>query len=175
MKYKEALKNSMNLLATDKDCRFVGYNVRYGSKANGTLKEVEVDKLIETPVAENLMAGIAIGMSIEGLKPVVYFERFDFILNALDSIVNHLDKIETISNAEYKPKVIIRVNIGGTKNPLFTGITHTQDFTDVLFKMVSFPVIKLLSVADVIKYYTVAANWKTSMILVEERDRYEEE
>jgi hypothetical protein len=41
--------------------------------------------------------------------------------------------------------------------------------------MVSFPVIKLLSVADVIKYYTVAANWKTSMILVEERDRYEEE
>jgi pyruvate dehydrogenase E1 component beta subunit len=175
MKYKDALRQSMTFLSEDLNCRFLGYNVKYGSKANGTLVNINNNQLIETPVAENLMVGMAIGMSIEGLKPVVYFERFDFILNALDSIVNHLDKIEKLSNNEYNPKVIIRVNIGGTKKPLFTGLTHTQDFTEVLSKMVSFPVIKLVTVNDIIKYYVLASKWETSMMLIEERDRYEEE
>jgi pyruvate/2-oxoglutarate/acetoin dehydrogenase E1 component len=175
MKYKDALKQSMTLLSEDSNCRFLGYNVKYGSKINGTLKDIDENKLIETPVAENLMAGMAIGMSIEGLKPVVCFERFDFILNALDSIVNHLDKMNVISKGEYDPKVIIRVVIGSIKKPLFTGITHTQDLTESISKMVNFPVIKLSSVDEVIKYYYEASKWKSSMMLIEERDRYEEE
>lgn len=175
MKYKEALTESMNLLAKDKSCRFVGYNVRYGSMANNTLKYVPVEQLIETPVAENLMAGMGIGMSIIGLKPVIWFERFDFILNALDSIVNHLDKIEKISDGQFIPKVIIRVIVGGSKNPLYTGLTHIQDFTESISKMVSFPVIKLNSVNDVIEEYKKASKWETNVMLIEERDRYEEE
>jgi pyruvate/2-oxoglutarate/acetoin dehydrogenase E1 component len=175
MKYKDALKQSMNLLAQNEKCRFVGYNVRYGSKANGTLKDVKENQLIETPVAENLMAGMAIGMSIEGLNPVVYFERFDFILNALDAIVNHLDKISIISKGEYEPRVLIRTIIGSTKNPLYTGITHTQDLTEAIKKLVTFPVIKLSSVDDIVKNYKTASLWNSSMILIEERDRYEEE
>lgn len=175
MKYKDALQQSMELLSTDTKRVFLGYNVRCGSKANGTLKNVNENQLIETPVAENLMMGMAIGMSIKGYKPVVYFERFDFILNALDSIVNHLDKMKEISKNEYDPSVIIRVVIGGSKNPLFTGITHTQDYTEAIKKMVSFPVIKLENSSDIIKYYEFAHLTNNSIMLIEERDRYGQE
>ena len=74
---------------------FIGYNVRYGN-AIGTLKDVSDDQKLETPVAENLMAGLAMGMSFEGFNPVIYFERHDFMLVAADAIINHIDKIERI-------------------------------------------------------------------------------
>lgn len=126
--YKDALISAMDYLAADPLVRFIGYGVTNG-KAMGTLKNVSPSQLIEMPVAENLMVSFAIGLSLKGLKPVVFIERFDFILNALDAIVNHLDKIETISHGEFKPTMILRIVVGNQQKPLFTGKTHTQDFS----------------------------------------------
>lgn len=172
MKYKEALKLSMEKLADDPLVRFVGYNTLFG-RANGTLVNVTDAQCIETTVAENLMAGMAIGLSITGYKPIVYIERCDFIFNALDAIVNHLDKIEQMSKGEFAPKVAIRIVIGAKKNPLFTGITHTQDYTDVLQRLVSFPVIKVTTPQEVIDTYDKVNEWKSSYIVLEERDLYD--
>jgi len=172
MKYKEALKLSMEKLADDPLVRFVGYNTLFG-RANGTLVNVTDDQCVETTVAENLMAGMAIGLSITGYKPIVYIERCDFIFNALDAIVNHLDKIEEMSKGEYAPKVVIRIVIGAKKNPLFTGITHTQDYTEVLQRIVSFPVIKVITPQEVIDTYDKVNEWKSSYIILEERDLYD--
>ena len=174
MLYKDALRSSMNELAKQEKTVFIGYNTKF-TRANSTLIDIPENQLIETPVAENLMMGMAIGMSIRGYKPVVYIERFDFILNALDSIINHLDKIDSISNKEYSPKVIIRIVVGKKKEPLYSCITHTQDFTHPLSKMVSFPVIKLGNSGTILHYYKRASEWKTSMILIEERDFYDDE
>ena len=71
-----------------------------------------------------------------------------FILNALDQIVNHLDKVELLSNSEFKPAILMRAFIGGTEIPLYTGPTHTQDFTSSLREMVDFPVIRLSDESD---------------------------
>jgi pyruvate/2-oxoglutarate/acetoin dehydrogenase E1 component len=70
--YKDKLTETMTWLS-DQGCVFIGYNVGCGNKAGGTLKGVGYDNLYETPLAENLMAGIAIGMGIEGNKTVFYF------------------------------------------------------------------------------------------------------
>src|SRR5579871_6790066 len=109
--YKEALTAAMDQLALDPTVRFVGYGLLHG-RAAGTLKNVPVAQIVETPVAENLMVGLAIGMSLRGLRPVVYIERMDFILNALDAIVNHLDKIGGMSHGQFNPAVILRVVVG---------------------------------------------------------------
>lgn len=177
MTYKDSIKLAMNLLAADPATLFVGYNVGRGSKANGTLTGVSPGQLIETPVAENLMAGMAIGLSLEGFKPVVYFERFDFITNALDAIVNHLDKLETLSDGQFKPKVLIRVVVGNTKTPLFTGPTHTQDFTDAMRKLVSFPVVQLIPGRSMspVQAYQCALRSPWSTMLVEYKDHYQTE
>lgn len=172
MTYKDALTRSMELLAQDPARRFLGYNVKYGGKANGTLATVPEDRLIETPVAENLVAGLACGMSLEGFKPVVWFERFDFVLNALDAIVNHLDKIKEMSRGEFDPRVIFRCNVGGSKRPLYTGATHVQDFSSELRCMVSFPVERVRTPDEVIDAYQRAAEADTSYLITEYRDSY---
>jgi pyruvate/2-oxoglutarate/acetoin dehydrogenase E1 component len=140
--YKTELTAAMDSLALDPAVRFVGYGVSIG-RAMGTLKNVPASRMLETPVAENLMVGLAIGMALKGLKPVVFFERFDFVLNAMDAIVNHLDKIETLSHGEFKPTMILRIVVGNREKPLFTGETHVQDFEEALAKLVTFPVVHL--------------------------------
>ena len=127
MTYKEIITEAMTSLAQDPDVCFVGYGVTRG-KAMGTLAKVNPAQLIETPVAENLMVGLATGLALRGRKPVVFIERCDFLLNALDAIVNHLTKINVMSRGEFKPAIILRVVIGNRDKPLFTGETHTQDF-----------------------------------------------
>jgi len=174
MNYKEALKQSMEMLARDKRVRFMGYNIKYGSRAYGTLKDVPFEKCIETPLAENLMTGMAIGMSLEGFRPVLFFERHDFLLNGLDSIVNHLDKIEEMSLGEYKTPVIIRAAIGGRK-PINPGVQHFQDYTEAISGMVSFPIIELKKSEQIIPEYKQALKLKIPIMLIERRDLYETE
>jgi pyruvate/2-oxoglutarate/acetoin dehydrogenase E1 component len=156
LSYKEELTAAMESLAADPLVRFVGYGVRIGGRAQGTLKNVADSQLIEMPVAENLMVGFAIGLALKGLKPVVFIERFDFILNALDAIVNHLDKIATISRGEFKPTMILRIVVGNKTKPLFTGETHTQDFTESVSRLVKFPVVMLPSPGYIRNEYRVA-------------------
>ncbi len=149
LSYKDELTKAMELLAQDPLVCFMGYGVQIGGRAMGTLNNVPDDRLIETIVDENEMVGEAIGMSLDGYKPVVFFERFDFILNALDAIVNHLDKIETLSQGEFKPTMILRIVVGNSRKPLFTGKTHMQDFSVALRALVSFPVVQLQDASDI--------------------------
>tara|TARA_Y100000034_G_scaffold136912_1_gene216981 strand:+ start:2512 stop:3036 length:525 start_codon:yes stop_codon:yes gene_type:complete len=174
MKYKHAVKEAMEMLSHDKRVKFIGYNTRYGSRAYGTLRDISFEKCIETPVAENLMTGLAIGMSLEGYLPVLFFERHDFLFNGLDGIVNHLDKIEELSKGQFKTPTIIRAIVGG-KKPLDPGIQHTQDYTEAIRKMVSFPITDLREVREIIPAYKNALKTKGPLMIVERRDLYESE
>ncbi len=170
--YKDELTKAMELLAQDPLIRFVGYGVKIGGRSGGTLKNVPDSQLIEMPVAESLMVSFAIGLSLKGLKPVVFIERFDFILNALDAIVNHLDKIETISHGEFKPTMILRIVVGNSRKPLFTGKTHTQDFSVALRALVTFPVVQLQEASQITPEYRLAHQMfpEYSKALIEYKD-----
>lgn len=156
MTYKEEITAAMDSLASDPLVRFIGYGVTIG-KAMGTLRNVASSQLIETPVAENLMVGLATGMSLAGLHPVVFIERMDFLMNAMDAIVNHLDKVHTISRGEFSPAVIIRVVIGNKIKPLYTGETHTQDLSRGLQHMCQMAVFTTPE-CSVFHAYEIAAN-----------------
>jgi len=154
--YNFTLTAAMNSLACDPRTRFVGYGLKRG-RAMGTLSSVPESMIVETTVAENLMVGVAIGLSLRGLRPVVYFERCDFLTNALDAIVNHLDKVAGLSRGEFSPGVILRVTVGNRAKPLFTGPPHTQDFCAALREMVDFRVSPLTQVQDITYAYQQAA------------------
>jgi pyruvate/2-oxoglutarate/acetoin dehydrogenase E1 component len=170
--YKEELTAAMEAMATDPLVRFIGYGVKIGGRAMGTLKNVPDSQLIEMPVAESLMVSFAIGLSLKGLKPVVFIERFDFILNAMDAIVNHLDKIGELSHGEFNPTVILRIVVGNRDKPLFTGKTHTQDFSYGLRQFVKFPVVQLVQASDIKFQYEAAHRHlgQHSTALVEYKD-----
>jgi len=172
--YKGQLTAAMNLLAADTSTRFIGYGVKIGGRAAGTLSTVPDCQLVETPVAENLMVGLATGMSLAGLKPIVFIERMDFILNALDAIVNHLGAAQHISCNQFKPAAILRVVIGNKSKPLYTGPTHTQDFTKALREMIDFPIVELKKENVVSEYQSALDRLSvgTSTMLVERKDEW---
>ena len=175
MKYKDAIRQSMNELAKDSKVIFIGYNTRNGSRAYGTLSDISKERCLETPVAENLMTGLAIGLSLEGFKPVLFFERHDFMLIALDALVNHLDKLKRLSNDKFKSSIIIRATVGGTV-PIYPGIQHDQDFTYVfkqLFKYVS--IEELRNANHIIAAYKEYKNFKKPVIMIERKDLFEKE
>jgi pyruvate/2-oxoglutarate/acetoin dehydrogenase E1 component len=177
--YKDALTASMTMLGKDPRSRFLGYGLTKPDSAGlaagaaGTLAGVPMGQRIETPVAENLMAGLAIGLSLKGYKPVVFYERFDFVINALDAIVNHADKIREMSRRQFNPAIIFRVVVGNRSKPLFTGITHTRNHAAAIRNLVSFPVIELTAAEAVEPAYSRAKSDQEtglSTMLVEIKD-----
>lgn len=167
--YKDAVNQMMTEFGED-GMVFIGYNVSRGD-AMGTLKNVPLKQKLETPVAENLMCGLAIGMSFEGYKPVIYFERHDFMLVAMDAIGNHIDKIERISHGEYKLPIIIRA-VEAFGGPFYSGPTHHQDFTNLLKELVSFPVLDPVTGVDVLKAFKGAKESGRPAIIIERKSRY---
>lgn len=154
MTYREAICCAMTNLSRDPLVKFLGYNCRYG-RAGGTLCDVPENQLVELPVAENLMAGVAIGMSIKGYRPLLYFERADFLLNAADALINHLCKIRKLSNGEFAPACIIRVVVGNRTKPLFTGKVHTQNLANA-FRCMGFTVFEPETPHDMVDAYRLA-------------------
>jgi pyruvate/2-oxoglutarate/acetoin dehydrogenase E1 component len=93
-----------------------------------TLSNVNKDKLLEMPVNEDMQMGISFGMSLNGRVPISIFPRWNFLLLASNQLVNHIDKINEMSNGQYKSKIIIRTSIG-SKYPLNPSYQHIDDFT----------------------------------------------
>jgi len=166
LSYKDAVTLAMTELG-EQGSIFLGYSIIPGD-AMGTLKNVPMSQKIETPVAENLMVGLAMGMSFEGFKPVVYFERHDFMLVAADAIGNHVDKVERISHGEFKAPVIFKTVIddGGL---FYSGPTHSQNFTEVFRHMVDFPVIDVHTPSEVLSAYRFAKNHNGPVMIVEHK------
>ena len=143
MKYVEHLVKSMEWLAKDPRTVFIGQSVSYsGNSIYNTLKTIPDEKKIETPVFEEVQLGLSIGLALEGFVPVTCYPRFDFLLLAVNQLVNHLDKFSEMTEGKLNPRVIVRTSIGA-KTPLDGGIQHTQDHTEA-FKL-------LLHHMDVVK------------------------
>jgi len=169
MSFKDAVTQSMDDLASDGSI-FIGYNVARGH-AMGTLKNVPEEQMVETPVAENLMAGLGIGMSFEGIKPVIYYERHDFMYVAADAIGNHIDKINRISHGEYNVPVIIRAVVADS-GPFYSGPTHSQDLTSMFREMVDFPILEPRTAEEALVAYKKARHAKGPVMIIERKSSY---
>lgn len=175
MTYKDELTKAMKFLAKDKRTIFLGQSVVYpGSIMSSSLEEVPNSKKIELPLIEDAQMGMSIGLSLEGYIPISIYPRIDFLIIATNQLVNHLDKMEEISCGRFKPKIIIRTAIGSTK-PLYPGLQHCSDYTDVLRHMLkNVEVVKLTHNRDIIPSYRHALNRKDekSTLLIEIADLY---
>ena len=167
----------MNYLAKNERTIFLGQAVKVpGTSMSNTFKEINPNKLIELPVAEEMQMGITNGFAINGLIPVSVFPRWNFLLLAMNQLINHLDKIKLMSNDGYKTKVIIRTGIG-SKKPLHPQYQHVGDFTDAVKKMcTNIEIIKLNEVKDIFPSYKKALEREDgkSTIVVEYGDYYHE-
>jgi len=177
MKYFDELKRSMNFLAQDPRTVFLGQAVTVaGTAMSTTLKDVPPERRIELPVAEEMQMGMTTGMALTGLIPVSIYPRWNFVLLAINQLVNHLDKVPMMSNGGYKAKAIIRTGIG-SQRPLHPQSQHTGDYTEAIRAMcTTIEVIRLEDPDDIFPAYEKALMREDgrSTILVEYGDYYGE-
>ena len=167
----------MEYLGSKEDTIFLGQSVSYpGTAMSTTLKNINKNKLIELPVFEDFQMGIAIGLSLNGFFPISIYPRWNFLLLAMNQIVNHLDKLEHMSSEKLNNKVIIRTGIGSTR-PLDPQHQHKGDYTLGMKKFVNnIDIIKLKNPNEILEAYKFAYNRKDNKhtILVEYGDYYNE-
>jgi len=173
MLYFNELCRAMKLLANNPKVLFLGQSVAYsGNSLYKTLENIPIEKRLEMPVAEDMQMGLSTGLALEGFIPVSIFPRFDFLLLAVNQLANHLDKIEGMSNGQFSPKVIIRTAVG-SKEPLYPGLQHCQDYTDA-FKLLlkNIKVISLEKADNIVPVYMKALQSKKSTLIIERVDLY---
>jgi len=135
MKYFDELKRSMEWLAEKPDTLFIGQAVAYpGTAMSNTVKDINSNKLLELPVAEEMQMGMSLGLALDGKVPISIFPRWNFLLCGINQLINHIDKVEEMSSGGYKPKIIIRTGIGSI-DPLHPQSQHVGDFTDAIRAM----------------------------------------
>lgn len=177
MKYFDELKRSMEFLAQDPRTVFMGQAVAVaGTAMTNTLKVIPRDRLIELPVAEEMQMGMTTGMALAGQIPVSIFPRWNFLLCAISQLVNHLDKVDVMSNGGYKTKAIIRTGIG-SERPLHPQQQHVGDFTAAIQAMcTTIEVIRVAEPAEIFPAYQRALLREDgrSTIVVEYGDYYGE-
>lgn len=171
--FQQAIKEQCTEYAKDRAVRYIGYNTIYGSRMYGTLVDVPTSQCIETPVAENLMVGLAMGMALEGYKAVVCFERHDFMLLALDALVNQMDKMPFMSGDQFKWPIIIRA-IVGSREPIDPGPMHRQDYTGALQTMLKHTPVRSFSTIRGMQsiWKMVGKTGSGAVVVIEHKDDY---
>ncbi|MDQ3646662.1 MAG: alpha-ketoacid dehydrogenase subunit beta, partial [Actinomycetota bacterium] len=79
----------------------------------GFLDEFGEERVIDTPLDEALIAGVAIGMAIDGLRPVAEMQFADFIFPGFNQIVQEAARIRYRSNGDFNVPLVFRAPWGG--------------------------------------------------------------
>jgi pyruvate/2-oxoglutarate/acetoin dehydrogenase E1 component len=126
--YKDALTNSMTFLGEQPDTVFIGQQLLWhGNPMSTTIGNVSKDKMIEVPVMEESQMGMSLGMAMAGDFVITFYPRWDFLICATNQLVNHVDKINLMSQGKWDTDMIIRLGKGSDK-PLDPGHQHRGNY-----------------------------------------------
>jgi pyruvate dehydrogenase E1 component beta subunit len=130
IKMREALREAMSEeMRLDKNVLIMGeevaeYNGAY-KVTQGMLDEFGPERVIDTPISELGFGGLAVGASMNGIRPVVEFMTFNFALLAIDQIVNSAAKMKAMSGGQFLCPIVFR---GPSASAGQLGAQHAQSF-----------------------------------------------
>ncbi|MBF0522072.1 MAG: alpha-ketoacid dehydrogenase subunit beta [Candidatus Omnitrophica bacterium] len=117
LSYGDALREALDqALANDPRVYVMGQGINdpagmFGS-TDGLYKKHGIKRVFDTPLSENGLMGIAVGSAMAGMRPVYIHNRPDFLLLAMDQIVNHASKWSYMFNGQVPIPLVIRTCIG---------------------------------------------------------------
>jgi len=173
--YLDALTESMKLSMEDEKTIFIGQQiVYYGNPMSKTIEGLPKERMIETPVMEEVQMGMSLGLAMYGHSVISFYPRWDFVICAANQLVNHLDKINVMSDGAWNPNIIIRVG-KGSDTPLDPGHQHKADYTDAFEKITTnCTITKLDKVEKIVPAYQRALDLGGIHIIVEYPELYYE-
>lgn len=135
-------------------------------------KKFGKNRVIDTPVSESATTGAAVGASLTGMKPIVVHPRMDFMLYAMDAIVNQAAKWSHMFGGQAHPGVTIRgiINRGGEQ-----GAQHSQALHAWFAHVPGLRVVMPSTVADARDLLIASVLCKDPVIYIDDRWLYEQE
>ncbi|MBG9589376.1 alpha-ketoacid dehydrogenase subunit beta [Cytobacillus firmus] len=104
------LRNDPNVLVFGED---VGVNGGVFRATEGLQKEFGEERVFDTPLAESGIGGLAVGLGLQGFRPVPEIQFFGFVYEVMDSISGQLARMRYRSGGRYNSPVTIRSPFGG--------------------------------------------------------------
>lgn len=174
--YSEAILEGFKyLLDNDEDVFIMGQGLWSPWYVGNTMRDLDKlygkKRVIDTPVSENAVTGAAIGASLCGSKPIVVHPRMDFMLYAMDPIINQAAKWSYMFGGQAHPQVTIRsiVNRGGEQ-----GAQHSQILHSLFAHIPGLRVVIPYSVLDARDLLISSVLCKDPVIFIDDRWLYDE-
>ena len=135
-------------------------------------KKFGVERIIDTPVSESACTGAAVGASLAGMKPIVVHPRMDFMIYAMDSVVNQAAKWSHMLGGQSHPGVTIRsiINRGGEQ-----GAQHSQALHAWFAHVPGLRVVMPTTVADARDLLIASVLCPDPVMYIDDRWLYEQE
>jgi pyruvate/2-oxoglutarate/acetoin dehydrogenase E1 component len=130
------------------------------------------ERIIDTPVSESACTGAAVGASLAGMKPIVVHPRMDFMIFAMDSIVNQAAKWSHMLGGQANPGLTIRsiINRGGEQ-----GAQHSQALHAWFAHVPGLRVVMPSTVADARDLLIASVLSPDPVMYIDDRWLYEQE
>jgi pyruvate dehydrogenase E1 component beta subunit len=129
--YNQSIQNSLEIeMQNDPQILLLGLGISDPKRFFGTtynlVEKYSLDRVIECPTSENAYLGHGLGLALLGFKPIIHFQRMDFMLYAFDQLVNNIAKWEDMFNRKKPIHLTIRTLIGMGWGQ---GAQHSQNFS----------------------------------------------
>ncbi len=135
-------------------------------------KKFGVERIIDTPVSESACTGAAVGASLAGMKPIVVHPRMDFMIYAMDAIVNQAAKWSHMLGGQSHPGLTVRsiINRGGEQ-----GAQHSQALHSWFAHVPGLRVVMPSTVADARDLLIASVLCNDPVIYIDDRWLYDQE
>jgi 2-oxoisovalerate dehydrogenase E1 component beta subunit len=133
--YLDAIRLAMkDEMERDENVFVLGEDVGIKGGVFGTTKGLHAqfgdDRVMDTPLAESAISGVAIGAAMYGMRPIAEMQYSDFMLPATNQIISEAAKIRYRSNNDWTCPLVVRAPIGGG---VFGGLYHSQCPESIFF------------------------------------------
>ena len=140
----------------------------YGT-TKGLVDEFGPDRCFDTPLSEDAMTGLGVGMAISGYRPIHIHQRFDFLLLCMNQLINMAAKIKYLSNGKSSCPFIVRAIIGRSWGQ---GAQHSQSFHSFFSSIPGLTVLAPVTPHDMFNSMIWATKYSNPVVMVENRMLY---
>ena len=175
--YSLAINEALHqIMALDQSVFLIGQGVKspwyVGNTCQGLFESFGPERVIDTPVSENAITGSAVGAAIAGMKPVIVHPRMDFMMYAMDPIINEAANWHYMCGGKSSVPVVIWgiVNRGGEQ-----AAQHSQAFHALFAHIPGLKVVMPSTPYDAKGLLIAAIRDKNPVIYVDDRWLYPQE
>lgn len=163
------------LLENDSSALLLGEDIGvYGGAfgvTRGLIEKFGPSRIVDTPISEASVIGMATGMAMCGLRPVVEIMFMDFITLGFDQLLNHASKYKFMFAGQYDVPLIIRAPAGAGRA---YGPSHSQTLGSIFAHIPGVDVVAPSTPMDVIGLYKTAFKCTRPVIFIENKFLYNE-